>query len=86
MGQRESPSGEKLALGRSGDTCDRVDLTDNAGGTLADSVAPPDPYMAYLVDSIFMPGTTAPLSGQHSGRKELIKSPPAPGWRRRFRC
>lgn len=33
-----------------------------AGGTLEDFVAPPDAYMAYLVDSIFMPGTTTPCA------------------------
>ena len=32
------------------------------GGTVADFVAPPDAYMAYLVDAIFMPGTTAPCA------------------------
>lgn len=39
-----------------------VAFVDNAGGTLEDFVAPPDAYMAYLVDSIFMPGTTAPCA------------------------
>ena len=29
---------------------------------LEDFVAPPDSYMAYLVDSIFMPGTSAPCA------------------------
>ncbi len=32
------------------------------GGTLEDFVAPPDSYMGYLVDAIFMPGTTAPCA------------------------
>ena len=39
-----------------------VQFADNAGGTLEDFVAPPDSYMAYLVDAIFMPGTTAPCA------------------------
>ena len=34
----------------------------NGGGTLADFVAPPDAYMGYVVDSIFMPGTTTPCA------------------------
>ena len=37
-------------------------FADNAGGTLEDFVAPPDTYMGYLVDAIFMPGTTAPCA------------------------
>lgn len=37
-------------------------FADNAGGTLEDFVAPPDAYMGYLVDAIFMPGTTAPCA------------------------
>jgi hypothetical protein len=32
------------------------------GGTLVDFVAPPDAYMGYVVDAIFMPGTTAPCA------------------------
>jgi hypothetical protein len=39
-----------------------VGFADNAGGTLEDFVAPPDAYMGYLVDAIFMPGTTAPCA------------------------
>jgi hypothetical protein len=39
-----------------------VAFVDNAGGTLEDFVAPPDAYMAYLVDTIFMPGTTTPCA------------------------
>ena len=35
---------------------------DNAGGTFEDFVAPPDAYQVYLIDSIFMPGTTAPCA------------------------
>jgi hypothetical protein len=33
-------------------------FSDNAGGTLEDFVAPPDVYMGYLIDAVFMPGTT----------------------------
>jgi hypothetical protein len=32
------------------------------GGTPVDFVAPPDAYMGYLVDAIFMPGTTTPCA------------------------
>jgi hypothetical protein len=39
-----------------------VQFADNAGGTLEDFAAPPDAYMGYLVDAIFMPGTTAPCA------------------------
>ena len=35
---------------------------DNAGGTFEDFVAPPAAYQVYLIDSIFMPGTTAPCA------------------------
>ena len=37
-------------------------FADNAGGTFEDFVAPPDAYQVYLIDSIFMPGTTAPCA------------------------
>jgi hypothetical protein len=32
------------------------------GGTIMDFVAPPDAYMGYLIDAIFMPGTTTPCA------------------------
>jgi hypothetical protein len=32
------------------------------GGTLVDFVAPPDAYMGYVIDAIFMPGTTTPCA------------------------
>jgi hypothetical protein len=32
------------------------------GGTLVDFVAPPTAYMGYLIDAIFMPGTTTPCA------------------------
>jgi hypothetical protein len=35
---------------------------DNAGGTFEDFVSPPDAYQVYLIDSIFMPGTTTPCA------------------------
>ena len=35
---------------------------DNAGGTFEEFVAPPDAYQVYLIDAIFMPGTTAPCA------------------------
>lgn len=34
----------------------------DSGGSLEDFVAPPDAYEVYVVDSIFMPGTTAPCA------------------------
>ncbi|HTU84126.1 MAG TPA: hypothetical protein VMF57_01055 [Solirubrobacteraceae bacterium] len=37
-------------------------FVDDAGGTLIDFVNAPDAWMGYLVDSIFMPGTTAPCA------------------------
>ena len=37
-------------------------FSDNPGGTLEDFVAAPDAYQAYLIDAIFMPGTTAPCA------------------------
>jgi len=37
-------------------------FTDNAGGTTIDFVAPPDAYQGYLIDSIFMPGTSTPCA------------------------
>jgi hypothetical protein len=33
-------------------------FNDNSGGTLEDFVAPPDAYEVYLIDAVFMPGTT----------------------------
>jgi hypothetical protein len=38
------------------------EFSDNAGGTLEDFVAAPDAYEVYLIDAIFMPGTTAPCA------------------------
>jgi hypothetical protein len=37
-------------------------FADNAGGTFEDFVAAPDAYQVYLIDAIFMPGTTAPCA------------------------
>ncbi|HSC03581.1 MAG TPA: hypothetical protein VLC49_09685 [Solirubrobacteraceae bacterium] len=34
----------------------------DSGGTLEDFVAPPNAYEVYVIDSIFMPGTTAPCA------------------------
>jgi hypothetical protein len=34
----------------------------DSGGSLEDFVAPPDAYEVYVIDSIFMPGTTAPCA------------------------
>jgi hypothetical protein len=34
----------------------------DAGGSLEDFVAPPDAYQVYMIDAIFMPGTTAPCA------------------------
>jgi hypothetical protein len=38
------------------------EFSDNAGGTLIDFVNAPDAWMGYLIDAIFMPGTTAPCA------------------------
>jgi hypothetical protein len=35
---------------------------DNGGGTLADFVAPPQAYMGYMIDAVFMPGTSTPCA------------------------
>jgi hypothetical protein len=35
---------------------------DNDGGTLIDFVNAPDAWMGYLIDSVFMPGTSAPCA------------------------
>lgn len=37
-------------------------FVDNNGGTFEDFVAPPDAYQVYLIDAIFVPGTTAPCA------------------------
>ena len=37
-------------------------FSDNAGGSLEDFVAPPNAYQVYLIDTIFMPGTTTPCA------------------------
>lgn len=37
-------------------------FSDNAGGTFEDFVAAPDAYQVYLIDAIFMPGTTSPCA------------------------
>ncbi len=37
-------------------------FSENAGGTVIDFVNAPDAWMGYLVDSIFMPGTTTPCA------------------------
>ncbi|HUA49978.1 MAG TPA: hypothetical protein VMA77_32400 [Solirubrobacteraceae bacterium] len=37
-------------------------FNDNAGGTLVDFVNAPDAWMGYLIDGVFMPGTTAPCA------------------------
>ncbi|HYB30999.1 MAG TPA: hypothetical protein VEF89_30690 [Solirubrobacteraceae bacterium] len=37
-------------------------FTENAGGTLIDFVNAPDAWMGYLIDGVFMPGTTAPCA------------------------
>jgi hypothetical protein len=37
-------------------------FSDNAGGTMIEFVSAPDVYLGYLVDSIFMPGTTTPCA------------------------
>jgi hypothetical protein len=34
----------------------------DSGGSLEDFVAPPDAYEVYVIDSIFMPGTTTPCA------------------------
>jgi hypothetical protein len=52
-------AGTPLQIGDAGP--DSV-FSDNAGGTLIEFVAPSNAYMGYLVDSIFMPGTTSPCA------------------------
>jgi hypothetical protein len=37
-------------------------FVDNAGGTLIDFVNAPDAWMGYLIDGVFMPGTSAPCA------------------------
>jgi hypothetical protein len=37
-------------------------FSENAGGTFEDFVAAPNAYQAYLIDAVFMPGTTAPCA------------------------
>jgi hypothetical protein len=34
----------------------------DSGGSVQDFVAPPDAYEVYVIDSVFMPGTTAPCA------------------------
>lgn len=34
----------------------------DSGGSVEDFVAPPDAYQVYVIDSVFMPGTTAPCA------------------------
>jgi len=45
-----------------GDAGPDSQFSDNAGGTLIEFVAPPDVYEGYLIDSIFMPGTSTPCA------------------------
>jgi hypothetical protein len=37
-------------------------FSESSGTSLQDFVAPPDAYQVYLIDSVFMPGTTAPCA------------------------
>jgi len=37
-------------------------FSDNAGGTLVDFVSAPDAWMGYVIDAVFMPGTTTPCA------------------------
>jgi hypothetical protein len=55
-------SGTALTAGTSqqiGDAGPDSVFSENTGGSLADFVAAPDVYMAYLIDAVFMPGTTS---------------------------
>jgi hypothetical protein len=45
-----------------GDAGPDSQFADNAGGTLIEFAAAPNVYMGYIVDSIFMPGTTSPCA------------------------
>jgi hypothetical protein len=45
-----------------GDAGPDSQFADNAGGTLIEFAAAPSVYMGYIVDSIFMPGTTSPCA------------------------
>jgi hypothetical protein len=56
--------GSQLTAGTSQEIADTIpdsQFYDN-GGSVEDFVAPPDVYEVYVVDSIFMPGTTTPCA------------------------
>ena len=38
------------------------EFSDLPGGTFVDLVAPPNAYQVYLIDAVFMPGTTTPCA------------------------
>jgi hypothetical protein len=64
-----SPGSEVFGSTLSAGTPQQIDdagpdsqFQDNAGGTFEDFVAPPNAYQVYLIDSIFMPGTTTPCA------------------------
>jgi hypothetical protein len=56
--------GSQLTAGTSQQIADTIpdsQFYDN-GGSVEDFVAPPDAYEVYVIDTIFMPGTTAPCA------------------------
>jgi hypothetical protein len=57
--------GTPLSLGQSQEIDDAgpdSQFSENSGGTLIDFVNAPDVWMGYMVDGVFMPGTTAPCA------------------------
>jgi hypothetical protein len=44
------------------DTAPDSQFNDNQGGMLVDFAAPPDAYMGYIIDAVFVPGTNAPCA------------------------
>lgn len=58
-------AGTQLTQGQSQEIDDAgpdTQFSENAGGTMIDFVNAPDAWMGYVVDSIFMPGTTTPCA------------------------
>jgi hypothetical protein len=57
--------GTQLTQGQSQEIDDAgpdTEFSDNAGGTLIDFVNAPNAWMGYMIDGVFMPGTTAPCA------------------------
>ncbi len=57
--------GTPLTQGQSqqiGDAGPDSEFSENSGGTMIDFVNAPDAWMGYVIDGVFMPGTTAPCA------------------------